>query len=272
VPTRSAFSAVLLLPIAVSFSLACRTPQNYLDPALPLYEGTFGAQPPSRPEIRVVTFNVEYALHVPEAIAALRSEPELRAPDLLLLQEMDAPGVEAVARALRLNYVYCPSSVHPVHKRDIGAAVLSPWPIEESAKVLLPHTSRFSGHARAAVAATVLVAGQRVRVYCLHLGTPINLGKQARLDQLEAVLADAAAHDGFVVIGGDFNSRGMAERVAKRGFEWATRDIGRTTALFSFDHILSRGFGTGRAPQTGVVRQVKGVSDHSPAWAVLSLE
>jgi endonuclease/exonuclease/phosphatase family metal-dependent hydrolase len=185
---------------------------------------------------------------------------------------MDAPGVEALARALGLNYVYCPSSVHPQHKRDIGTAVLSPWPIEERSKVQLPHTSRFSGHARAAVAATVLVGGRSVRVYSLHLGTPINLGPQARRDQLEVVLADAAAHTGLAIIGGDFNSKGMAERVARRGFAWPTRQIGRTTALFSFDHILGRGFGTTPPPSAAVVREVKGVSDHFPVRATFGLE
>jgi len=119
----------------------------------------------------VVSFNVEFGLRIPEAIRALQAEPALRAPDLLLLQEMDAPGVEAVARALGLNYVYYPSSVHPTYKRDIGTAVLSPWPVEDRSKVQLPHTSRLSGHARAAVAATVRVAGRPVRAYSLHLGT-----------------------------------------------------------------------------------------------------
>lgn len=268
---RRAASAALLL-IVVGCTLACRTAQNYLEPDRPLYEGTFGVVPPERNEIRVVTFNIEYALHVPEAIEALRSESALRDPDLLLLQEMDAPGVEAVARALGLNYVYCPSSFHTGRARDIGTALLSPWPIVERTKLLLPHTSRFSGHARSAVAATLRISGREVRAYTLHLGTPINLGPRARRDQIETILADAATHHGPVVIAGDFNGRKMAKQVAGRGFVWATRDVGRTTALFSFDHILVRGFGARRGPDSGVARAVRGVSDHSPVWAVLGFE
>jgi endonuclease/exonuclease/phosphatase family metal-dependent hydrolase len=264
--------AILVLAFGGTLALACRPPHNYVDPDRPIYEGSLGLAPPPRTELRVVTFNIEYALRVPAAIEALRSHPALQAPDVLFLQEMDAPGVEAVARALSLNYVYYPSSVSPKTNRDIGTAVLSPWPIDERSKVVLPHTSRFSGHARSAVAATLRVDGRPIRVYCLHLGTPINLSSQHRRDQLEAVLEDAAQHLGPVIVGGDFNGKVMAERAASRGFAWPTKEVGRTTALFSFDHILVRGLLPRDAASAGVALEVKGVSDHYPVWAVLSLE
>ena len=69
-----------------------------------------------------------------------------------------------------LAYVYYPASVHPKHKRDVGNAILSRWPIESTFK--LPHRSRVVGQSRLAAGAIVLVAGRRVRVYSLHLGSP----------------------------------------------------------------------------------------------------
>lgn len=253
--------------IGLALSGCATTEKNYTEPGQPVYEGRHGTPPAAGDTLRVVTFNIEYALRVPEAIAGLQAQAPLRRPDVLLLQEMDAPGVEAVAMALSLNYVYYPSSRSPKTHRDIGTAVLSPWPIEACTKVQLPHLSRLSGHSRAVAAADVHLGDRTVRVYSLHLGTPINLSPQKRRDQLEAVLADAALHEGAVIVGGDFNDKGMAERVASRGFAWPTREIGRTTALFSFDHILARGLAPAGAPGAGVAREVKGVSDHYPVWA-----
>jgi endonuclease/exonuclease/phosphatase (EEP) superfamily protein YafD len=48
---------------------------------------------------------------------------------------------------------------------------------------------------------------------------------------------------------------------------WLTRDIGRTTAYFSFDHVLARGLEPGVGVNAGVAREAKGVSDHLPVWA-----
>jgi endonuclease/exonuclease/phosphatase family metal-dependent hydrolase len=252
-------------------ALGCASAHNYVESDRPLYETSFGAEPASRDEIRVVTYNIEFGRNVTAAIEVLRSQPALQRLDVLLLQEMDASGVEAIAKALALNSVYYPASLSPKTNRDLGEAVLSPWPIEDRWKIQLPHLSRFSGHARAAVGVRIRIGDRYVRVYSLHLGTPINLSSQDRRDQLEAILEDAArapAGDA-VIIGGDFNDKKMAERVASSGLLWLTKDIGRTTAYFSFDHVLARGLDPGVGVNAGVVREAKGVSDHLPVWARL---
>src|SRR6185436_18131400 len=111
---------------------------NYLEPEGPRYAGgpsPMSAAPPRGDgSLRVVTFNVEYAKRIPEAIAALRADG-LRGADVIALQEMDAPGTAAIAEALGMNYVYYPASRHPKTGRDFGNAILSPWPIEASRKV-----------------------------------------------------------------------------------------------------------------------------------------
>lgn len=259
-------------------SLGCTTARNYLDPDQPLYEGSYadapgvGAEAETPTTIRVVTFNVERGEKVSEAVELLRGHPDLRGVDVLLLQEMRAPGVAELARALSLNYVYYPSSHHTKQGRDIGNAVLSPWPIERRWKIILPHLSRFSRHARSVVAAQLKLGSRVVRAYSLHLGTPVNLSGKQRLEQLQAVFEDARDSSDPVVIGGDFNGKSMAEWLATQGFEWPTRDVGKTTTLLSlsFDHILARGLEPTGDPGAGVVRGARGVSDHFPVWASLS--
>ncbi len=254
---------------AVAFSAGCATAQNYLDPEGPRYVGQAGLpeRPLPGPILHVVTFNVAYGRRVPEAIAALRTAP-LRDADVLTLQEMDAPGVAAIADALGMSYVYYPSSKPPQTGRDFGNAVLSPWPIESSHKVLLPGLSHGTHQARAAVAATVRVGGRPITVYSVHLTSPWGMGGGGRAHQVDAVLADAARVTGPVIVAGDFNSSGVGQRFADRGFAWPTRDVGHSISLFSYDHILLRDLPLSEPARVGVAKAGPRASDHWPVWAV----
>jgi endonuclease/exonuclease/phosphatase family metal-dependent hydrolase len=248
----------------------CATAHNYLERDAPRYEGSHAPprQPVTPAALRVVTFNIEYAKRMAAAIAALRERPELRDADLLLLQEMDHPGVESVARALGLNYAYFPASHHPKTKRDLGNALLSPWPIETTWKLPLPHTSRLLHQARAAVAARVRIGQRAVRVYSIHFGSPFGISDGKRRDQARAVLDDARDSPDAVVIGGDFNSKGLGKMFVAAGFLWPTERIGATRSWLSFDHVFVRGLGPAEF-SAGVVRDVH-ASDHRPVWAVLA--
>ena len=267
-----------VLVVAAALASGCATAQNYLEPDQPVYHGSFAPPAADRPAadtIRVVTYNIEVGAHVAEATEVLRSRAELRPADVFLLQEMDEPGVRAIAEALSLGYVYVPSSHHTKRGRDIGNAILSPWPIEESWKVRLPHLARVSGHARSAVGARVRIGDRSVRVYSLHLATLIGLSKHDRREQLEAVIAHASTSAEPVLIAGDFNGKDMAKYLSQRGFTWATRGIGQTSTLlrFSFDHVLVRGLVPAAEPGHGVLRDVpQGISDHFPVWTLLRFE
>ena len=249
---------------------ACKTAQPYPEPAGPLYTGSFAGPAPAaglglpRP-LRVVTFNIEYALRVDRAVAALRTHPRLKDVDILALQEMDAPGTEAIARGLGLNYAYCPGSVHPKYHRDVGNAILSPWPITDVVKVALPHRSRILGQSRVAVGATLDVAGRRFRVYSLHLGSPFGASPGQRRDQIDVVLREAEGSPDPVVIAGDFNSSALGKRLLAKGYAWPTQYAGASTRGLSFDHVFLRGL---RVTETsaGVASDVKDASDHRPVW------
>jgi endonuclease/exonuclease/phosphatase family metal-dependent hydrolase len=268
------------LALAAS-GLGCASAVNYLDPSGPLYrtprEGR--AAVASNAPLRVVSFNIAYAIEIDRAIAVLRETEALRDPDVLALQEMDAPGTERIARALGMNAVYFPSGVHPKHERDFGCAVLSPWPLEEPGKLVLPHGARVSGLRRSAVSAVVVRGAERIRVYSLHLPSPLAISGGSRKAQLRALAADASAFPGPVVIAGDFNSHGKVEELAKAGFDWVTRDLGDTARLrllgiglggLSYDHVLARGLRLADVPDaTGIVEDNRQASDHKPIWAVL---
>ncbi len=273
----------LLLPagLVLSSLLGCAMAHNYRDPTGPRFDGAYApradsgradssltqARPGATGRIRVVTYNIKVGLRVDSAIVALRTYAPLRAPDLFLAQELDSAAVETLARALQLNYVYYPASLYPGTGRDLGNAVLTPWPIEAARKLPLPHASRVIGQGRAAVAARVRIAGRPVRVYSVHLGSPIGIGPEDREAQARVVLADALRSPDPVVIGGDFNSRGVGWIFVEGGFTWATGEVGRTMGPFSFDHVFARGFNPSAARRAGVVREADQASDHFPVWA-----
>ncbi len=178
-----------------------------------------------------------------------------------------------------MNAVYFPSGIHPKHERDFGCAILSPWPLEEPRKIVLPHGARVSGLRRSAVSAVVVRGAQRVRVYSLHLPSPLAISGGSRKAELRALAADATSAEGPVVIAGDFNSHGKVEELAKAGFHWVTRDLGDTARLrvlgiglggLSYDHVLTRGLRPMPGPGAmGIVPDNRGASDHMPIWAVL---
>lgn len=242
--------------------------QNYLTPDTPRLLGSYATDPRADDTLRVVTFNVEQGRKVDRAIAGLLSHPSLKAADVIMLQEMDGPGVDEIARALGMNFVYFPGSRDPKSGRDMGNAILSPWPMDQPRKLLLPHPSRIIHRARAVVTARVTIEGNPMNVYSVHLGSPIGIGGGARREQAEVVLKDAAASTAPVIIAGDFNTHGLGERFVEEGYVWATRSVGKTVRFFSFDHVFVRGL-SGQVA-AGVAREVNDASDHRPVWTTLT--
>jgi endonuclease/exonuclease/phosphatase family metal-dependent hydrolase len=171
-----------------------------------------------------------------------------------------------------MSYVYYPAALHPSGGRDFGNAVLVRGEIEEDHKLVLPHAGRFGGMRRIAVAATVRVAGRRLRVYSTHLGTPKELSGGARQAQVAAIVADARSADVPVVVAGDCNARnGVVAAFQAAGFNWATREAGRTIRWFSWDHVFVRGFEASAPARSGSVDS-HGASDHRAVWLELPLQ
>lgn len=272
-PVFPSYPARLLrrwLPLALAvLSQGCAAALNYEDPEGPVSLGHAGVPRAGTAAIRVVTFNIKFALHVDEALELLSRPGPLRDADVLLLQEMDDAGTARVARALGMNHVFIPSTVHPKSNRDFGVSILSPWPLDDPRKIPLPHRHRFNKVRRAAAAATVRLPGGPVEVYSLHLEAPSGLWGKERRDQARAVAEDAARVNRPVLVAGDFNGRGGAEEIAAGGFTWITERIHNTMGIFALDHVLARGLCPAAAPATGVTKDDKGASDHNPVWALL---
>jgi len=262
-------NAVLLL---AALLCGCRTGRSYTDPAGPRYAG--GARVDSMQAaidtLRLVTFNIEFAVRVDSAIAVLTSEPAVRGADVILVQEMDGDGTKRLAEALGLAYVYYPAIYHLRTKRDFGNAVLSRWPIVDDDKLTLPRVSRYAGTHRIATAATIRIGASLVRVYSTHLGTVADIGAAARAEQMRAIIDDAARYE-RVVIGGDMNAFAVGSVARERGYTWPTEHGPHTTRLGRWDHIFLKGLVSPDSGGAGTVLDVRHASDHRPVWALAVL-
>src|SRR5690348_2748691 len=100
----------------------CASATNLLDPAAPRFTGEYaltGRDTTTTGPLRLVTFNIKLARRIDRAIAVLQGD-SLRGADVLALEEMDDRGTDAIARALRLNYVYYPGAIHPTEHKYFG--------------------------------------------------------------------------------------------------------------------------------------------------------
>ncbi|RPJ70068.1 MAG: hypothetical protein EHM24_16645 [Acidobacteria bacterium] len=275
--------AVLLLLAAVAAGLAtasCLSTRNFKDPAGPRYDGNYGAAaaretapPPPTSPWRVVTFNIAFAREIDRALALIRSDEAFQALDILMLQEMDSAGVERIAKALGLNYVYYPSAVHPKHDREFGSAILSPWPLTEYKKIPLPHAAFLTRASRAVTSAVVQRGSLRVRAYTVHLPAPGAVSYDQRKEQVRIMAADAAKSGDLVVIGGDFNGRVVGGWFRDAGFLWLTEKLPGTARGFghwwSYDHVFARGLRPAASGSAAGAVDPAGASDHRAVWVLL---
>ena len=258
--------------LALVATLGCAQASNLMDPAGPRFAADYAPGPDSAQAagaIRMVSFNIRFAQEIARATEILR-QPPLAGADLIALQEMDDRGVDRIARSLHLDYVYYPATVHPTTGKLFGPAILSPWPIERSWKVILPHPSRTRGQRRTATAAVLRIRGVAVLAYAVHLETPVQITPSEREDQARTILRDAASFSGPVVIAGDFNGEAIGLTMRRSGYHWLTEGIGPTVSFFNWDHIFVRGLPPAHSdPAAGVVRRIHGASDHHPVWALV---
>ncbi|MEJ2541762.1 MAG: endonuclease/exonuclease/phosphatase family protein [Gemmatimonadota bacterium] len=244
------------------------TAQNMVDPEGPRYAGApevvASPEPRHAPDIQVASFNVQYGLEIDRALDVIRTDPGLRNAEILLLQEMDGAGTEEIAHALGMEWVYYPATLRD--GREFGNAILSRWPIRDDEKLILPHLAVYGRTQRTATVATVDVGGTPVRVYSVHLATPVNQLREAREEQMNTVLEHAADHP-YVIIGGDLNSDSLGELAREQGYFWPTQEGPRTTWFARVDHILFKGLVPPWTGDSGTSTDVQGASDHLPVWA-----
>jgi endonuclease/exonuclease/phosphatase family metal-dependent hydrolase len=245
------------------------------DPQGPRFEGQYAGPPPGFGSlVTVVNYNINHGREVRKAIEAFETHEPLPAADIILLQEMDEGGTEAMAKALGCNFVYYPATVSR-YGRNFGNAILARWPLAKTRKLILPELHPLNGVMRIAVGATVQIAGLDVMVYSVHTEI-FTVPAAHRQAQVVAIIDDIGPGDSPVIVGGDFNT------VTKRGINWTTDQFaeiglsrksagaGPTVTKLGIkpsaaDHIFTRGFcRVGR----GAVEEAN-ASDHFPLWVQL---
>ena len=264
----------ILLVLACLLLSSCGGPLNFTHPNEPRYSGHPLAEAPPAPEsLQVVCFNIKFAEDIKGSIALFHEHPAMRNADLVLLQEMDVPGVRKIAHALHMHYVYYPATINPQINKPFGNAILSRWPIEDDKKILLPHLGRFGHTQRIAVAGTIRLGDRTLRVYSAHLATGMESKGSWKRDQALAIAhdADSTAAGMDVLIAGDLNSERVARTFEASGYRWMTRGLPSTAGWFSLDHMFVRGLTLTRPGARGVVTDNKGTSDHNPLWMTVDL-
>jgi endonuclease/exonuclease/phosphatase family metal-dependent hydrolase len=269
---------ILLLILLMGRVMRPRSVKNYTEPSGPYYEGYYASgRSDYNGFLKVVTWNINFAERIEQAVQTLTGVEALQDADILLLQEMDAEGVEVIAQALHYDYVYYPASVHIHHEKDFGNAILSKWPIIHSSKIILPNTFPSINQTRIVVKADMLIDGEELNVYNTHLETVWMVQRNGHT-QVDFLAEQIDREGGFTILGGDFNSWSnesiayLEERLAQAGLQRLSAGTGPTfeykNMKLTLDHILTSDV---LGYQAGVWRQTE-ASDHFPVWALLKLE
>jgi endonuclease/exonuclease/phosphatase family metal-dependent hydrolase len=269
-------SIVVVLLVACFLLTSCGPASNYLDTLEPQFAGNYADHPSDfSGTIKVVSYNVSFANNIDRAIYELGEVEELKDADIILLQEMDETGTEAIAQALEYNYVYYPASIHSHNDKNFGNAILAKWPIHASKKIILPYKSPRNQEIRIAVKAIVTIDGLEIPTYSVHTET-FWLGRQKRDAQVDALIENIDTSYPHIVVGGDFNTltprslKELEDSFSEIGMERATEGIGYTVKYpaleFSLDHIFTKGMAVIDAGKSEEAE----ASDHLPIWTKLT--
>jgi endonuclease/exonuclease/phosphatase family metal-dependent hydrolase len=267
-------AALLILLVAIGAPLIThRALEDYSDAQGPRYTGAYA--PPGRNfngRLRVVTWNLFYGERLEQAIQTIKDAPELRDADVLLLQEIDAAGVETLAERLGYNYLFYPAILDHHRRVEYGDAILSKWPLSQPTKTILPVFLPGWLEGRISASANLSIGDKEITVYSTHLDITWMIFQRGET-QAQALRKAAGATGRFTIIGGDFNTwnlpsiRNLERQMGKIGLERLSEGAGYTFEWnglkLTLDHIFSE---TGLDVRSGVYRQTE-ASDHFPVWA-----
>ncbi len=110
-----------------------------------------------------------YGDQLEQAIETLEEAPELQDADILLFQEIDAVGVETIAKRLKYNYIFFPAILDHHRPIEYGDAILSKWPLTNPTKLILPIFIPGWLESRISASATISVGGRAITIYSTHL-------------------------------------------------------------------------------------------------------
>lgn len=241
---------------------------------------------PSNGEIKIVTYNIRYRCgeDLDQLVELFRKDPEIGNAAVLGLQEVDrnkkrtgkSNTAKTLAEALGFNYAWAaPPAASPNDEEETGVAIMSPFPLSDVRRMVLPHEGP-NRRRRVALAATIRIYSKDFRVYSMHGETRIAMNK--KVEQMNTLIEDLKRfpENMPVILVGDFNTwEGSAEGKTLKLF----RDAGLYTPFgsqstfrarvlfvpieFRLDWVWLRGV---QAVTYGIDKKVS-LSDHYPLWA-----
>ncbi len=245
----------------------------------------------SSSRVKIVTLNMARETSLARILKDFSRLERQGHPDILLLQEVQAPpnggpnAAEQLAARLEFNYLYQPANLWKDGSKE-GLAIVSRYPLVDPAVIPLPALDLvFRSRCRIALSATALTPLGQVRLFNVHLDTRV--GIQERLKQLAPVVAHARAVSGPCVVAGDFNTSNLTwlgrvvpfpyqdQEIRVRRYFQATgfrTPFVHQQATFDFlglrlDSIYVKGLGWA---ESGIEEMDS--SDHSALWVTLRRE
>jgi len=236
-------------------------------------------------EFKIVSFNIRWRSgdELKKLNKLLLEDPEIGNASILALQEVDrrkkrtgnSNVAKLMADELGMHYAWAaPPPAEPDDEEETGVAILSPYPLSEVRRIVLPHAGP-NKRRRVGIGATVDIHGQKWRVYSIHAETRIPFDK--KLKQFKAVLEDLAQFPSTMpaIVMGDFNTwEANSERKTIKLFTEAglrtpfgsqstfKRRILVVPIQFRLDWVWLRGL---EPASYGIDRKVE-LSDHWPLW------
>lgn len=242
-------------------------------------------------EIKIVSYNMRWrgGDDLVELIKLLKDDKEIGGATVIGLQEVDrnrkrtnnTNTARKMAEELGMHYAWAAPPPAPGKERDeeeTGVAILSPFPITDITRIVLPNPGP-GGRRRAAIGATVQIGENKLRVYSVH--AEIRTSNEKRIGQLQAVLDDLKSNHAQVkhsVVLGDFNTPMGKDTAAttrlftEKGFQTPFSINEPTWKTFmiklKLDWLWLRGFDV---KGYGIDKETE-MSDHWPLWATVTLK
>lgn len=285
---------ILLIFTIMVLSSASTAAQSGSDNAAHLLESGRAEkllEPRAANELKIVSYNIRWrsGKELQEIIRWLKEATDSR-PAIIGLQEVDRAKkrsgqtnhAKTFADSLGMYYVWAAphATKSETREEEAGVAILSPYPLADITRIVLPHPGP-GGRLRVAVGATAQMGKTPIRVYSVHSETRLASGK--KVEQLFAVLDDLEKYSKLmpVIIVGDFNTwelpaiEGIRKLFTNAGFTTPLPDdestFYRKVLMFSMKLKLDWIWVRGLTPQSYGIDRKLTVSDHFPLWTLVLL-
>jgi len=294
--------SLILLPVLVSGYLQKSSPNqippsnqqnivkqnSLLEIGRPVRQAAF---PQSSSELKIISYNIRWrgGEELRSLIELFRHDEEIGGAGILGLQEVDrnkkrtqqTNTVRLIADELGFNYAWtAPPAAKPNDEEGTGVAILSPYPLSNVQRIVLPHEGP-SNRRRVALGATITIRNVDIRAYTVHSETRISVGR--KLEQMQAVLKDLALYPATMpaLVLGDLNTwepsavKKTRKLFTQENFQTPLDDqptFYRRILLFplklKLDWIWLRNL---EAVSSGIDRKIS-LSDHWPLWCIVKMK